>query len=185
LLVEHALDWLAKHPGRRRALDVGTGSGCIAVALASQVPDLQLLAVDLSLPALRVARENLSRHRLAQRITLAQTDLLGGIHPRPQARFDLITANLPYIPDTTLALSPALRYEPPIALSGGTAGTALIERLLSDIPKVIAPGGLLLLEIEATIGAAVQDLVRLLLPGCTAQLLPDLAGHDRLVVVQT
>lgn len=185
LLVEHALDWLAKHPGRRRALDVGTGSGCIAIALASRVPDLHLLAVDLSLPALQVASENLSRHQLAGRIALAQTDLLEGIYPHSHARFDLVTANLPYIPESSLALLPALRYEPPTALSGGTSGTALIERLLCDLPKVIAPSGLLLLEIEATIGAAVQELVQAWLPGCMLQVLPDLAGHDRLVIVQT
>ncbi len=184
LLVEHALDWLAKHPKRRKALEVGTGSGCIAVALASRVPDLNLLAVDISMPALRVARENLSRHQLEKRITLAQTNLLGGIHPDPQDRFDLVAANLPYIPETTLALLPALRYEPSIALSGGAGGTALVERLLKDIPEVIAPGGLLLLEIEATIGAAVQELVQSRLPGCMTQVLPDLAGHDRLVIAQ-
>jgi methylase of polypeptide subunit release factors len=119
------------------------------------------------------------------RIALAQTDLLGGIYPHSHARFDLVTANLPYIPESSLALLPALRYEPPIALSGGTTGTALIERLLCDLPKVIAPSGLLLLEIEATIGAAVQELVQAWLPGCTLQVLPDLAGHDRLVIVQT
>jgi len=184
LLVEHALDWLTKHPKRRKALEVGTGSGCIAVALASRVPDLHLLAVDISMPALRVARENLSRHQLGERITLAQTDLLGGIRPNPQDRFDLVAANLPYIPDTALALLPALRYEPRIALSGGAGGTALVERLLKDIPEVIAPGGLLLLEIEATIGAAVQELVESRLPGCMALVLPDLSGHDRLVIAQ-
>ncbi len=184
LLVEHALDWLAKHPKRRKALEVGTGSGCIAVALASRVPDLHLLAVDISMPALRVASENLSRHHLEKRITLAQTDLLGGLHPDSHNRFDLVAANLPYIPETALALLSALRYEPRIGLSGGAGGTALVERLLNDIPEVIAPGGLLLLEIEATIGAAVQELVQSRLPGCMAQVLPDLAGHDRLVIAQ-
>jgi release factor glutamine methyltransferase len=184
-LVEHALKWLASHPQKRHAIDIGTGSGCIAVALASQVADLHLLAVDISLSALQVARENISRHQLAQRIVLAQTDLIMGIHPTRNRRFDLVTANLPYIPETTLASLHPLRYEPRIALAGGAAGTDLIERLVRDIHLLIAPDGLLLLEIEATIGAAVQQLIQAFLPGAVVQVLSDLAGHNRLVVVQT
>lgn len=183
LLVEYALEWLVNHPLRRRAIDIGTGSGCIAVALASRMPDLHILAVDISLPALQVARENISHHQLAQRIALAQTDLLAGIQPRRLDRFDLIVANLPYIPEATLASLQALHYEPRIALNGGAAGTDLMERLLREIPRVITRGGLLLLEIEATIGPAIIRLIQTHLPGTNPKVLPDLAGYDRLVVV--
>ena len=184
-LVEHALDWLGKHHLRRKAVDVGTGSGCIPIALASRVPDLHILAVDVSMPAIQVARENISHHQMAERIHLAQTDLIEAIQPSSARRFDLVTANLPYIPEATLMALPTLRFEPRIALSGGVAGTDLIERLLMQVPQVIAPGGLLLLEIEATIGMAVQGLIRKFLPGAAVEVLPDLAGHDRLVIVQT
>ena len=184
-LVEHALSWLEKRPLRRRAVDVGTGSGCIAVALASRVPDLHVLGVDISMPALRVASENIKRHLLAERIFLLQADLLAPIFPHPKNRFDLIAANLPYIPKPALDSLPELRFEPELALYGGFTGTELIERLLKEIPHVISPGGLLLLEIEATIGGAVENLIQELLPGATVQVFPDFAGHDRLVAVET
>lgn len=184
-LVEHALDWLVEHPNRRQAVDVGTGSGCIAVALASRVPDLHILGVDVSMPALRVAWENIHRYQMAERICLLQADLLTPILPHPNNRFDLIAANLPYIPERTLDSLDDLRFEPELALYGGVTGTELIERLLKQIPHVISPGGLLLLEIEATIGRKVQDTILELLPEVAVRVLPDYAGHDRLVVVET
>src|SRR3990172_7706221 len=94
LLVDTALSWLSANPQRSRAVDLGTGSGCIAVALAMHCPDLELWAIDISAAALAVATRNLERYGLETRITLLQSDLFDGL----EAPFDLICANLPYIP---------------------------------------------------------------------------------------
>lgn len=186
LLVERALDWLRNHPKRRRVVDVGTGSGCIAVSLAMNHSDLWVVALDLSWEALKVARQNLSRYRLNQRVVLLQSDLVKPIHPATREdRFDLICANLPYIPEPTLRRLPRLRFEPYLALSGGVSGTELIERLVQRAPDLLSPGGLLLLEIEASLGNAVSNLVQTTLPQATVQVLPDIAGLDRLVMAQT
>jgi release factor glutamine methyltransferase len=140
LLVELALGWLCAHPDRRRAIDVGTGSGCIAAALTYHVPDLQVTAVDFSRAALRVARDNFKRLDLADRITLVQSDLLTGFG----RRFDLICANLPYIPTDTLPTLPVSRYEPRLALDGGERGLDVIQRLIDCVHERLSPGGLLL-----------------------------------------
>ncbi len=186
LLVERALDWLRNHPQRRRVADIGTGSGCIAVSLAINQPELLVVALDISWGALRVALQNVSRYQLNQRVILLQSDLVEPIHPAShEDRFDLICANLPYIPEQTLSYLPRLRYEPYIALSGGVGGTELIEKLVQRAPDLLAPGGLLLLEIEASLGNAVRNLVQTVFPQATVQVLPDLAGLERLVMAQT
>lgn len=186
LLVEHALRWLANHPGRRRAADIGTGSGCIAISLAVNQPDLLVVALDISWGALMVARQNIARYHLDQRVHLLQSDLLDAVQPAADdRRFDLICANLPYIPEETLVHLHQLRHEPIIALSGGATGTVFIEKLLRRAPDLLSPGGLLLLEIEASLGEKVHKLALSAFPHSTVQVLPDLAGLDRLVMVQT
>jgi release factor glutamine methyltransferase len=154
LLVETALAWLRAHPDRRQAVDVGAGSGCIAVSLAKLVPDLQVTAVDISSAALDVIRLNASRHGVAERIHCQQSDLLTGAH----GPFDLICANLPYIPTGTLADLPVAAYEPRQALDGGPDGLQVIRRLLDQSCLYLSPGGLLLVEIENRQGKAVMDL---------------------------
>lgn len=179
LLVEEALEWLRTNPGRWRAVDVGTGSGCIAVALAVNASALHVLACDLSLPALKVARQNAFRHGVGERVLCLQSDLL----PATGERFDLICANLPYIPSERL---PALRVsdrEPRLALDGGRMGLRYIRRLLEIAPHRLAPGGLMLLEIDASQGAQLCDLARRSFPDARLSVLPDLGGYDRLLKV--
>ncbi len=187
LLVEHALCWLRQFPLRRWAADVGTGSGCIAVSLAAEIWDLQIVATDISLPALRVARSNAIRHGVHERVHLLQCDLL----PLPPPgfayrRFDLICANLPYIPSFLLSELKVARYEPHLALNGGANGLSVIQRLLGLAPAWLAPGGMLLLEIEASQGPAVLSLAYDLFESARIRLYKDHAGKDRLleVVVQ-
>ncbi len=103
MLVEHALHWLVEHPARRSILDVGTGSGCIAVSLALNCPDARILASDISLEALLVARQNVLRHGVSDRVQLLQCDLL----PPTSLPFDLLCANLPYIPAADIPGSPS------------------------------------------------------------------------------
>ena len=182
-LVELALTWARERSGRLRLIDVGTGSGAIALALARHLPGAQVWAVDLSFAALRVARANAARHGLSERVHFLQVDLLtacGGPFPP----FDLIAANLPYIPADTLPDLPVSRHEPLLALDGGPDGLALIRRLLADTPRVLAPGGLLLLEIEATQGEQVTALAAQAFPGATIQVHQDYAGLPRVLSVE-
>ncbi len=210
LMVEQALRWLQARFGTRdvsacRVVDVGCGSGCVAIALAANFRGLpratsrglHVTAVDLSPQALEVARRNVERHALAGRVTLVQADMLP---PQPPV-FDLICANLPYIPSAKLDDLSVARWEPRSALDGGPDGLALIRRLLqqaaerlaerSPAPVFGAGGGLLLLEIELSQGMAVALLARQAFSRWEEQggnvqvdVLPDLAGLDRLVRVE-
>lgn len=180
LLVERALDWLRLHPQRRLAVDVGTGTGCIAVALAVHTPDVRLLACDLSLEALRVAQSNIHNHGVQGRVSCLQTDLL----PRTSQKVDLICANLPYIPSGTLQNLRVRRWEPFLALDGGPDGLNQIRRLLKNASGTLAPGGLALLEIEETQGEAALGLSRTAFPYAGVELMHDLAGRQRLICIQ-
>jgi len=180
LLVEQALGWLRANPGRRSALDVGTGSGCIALALAVNVPDLHILASDISSDALEQAGENLDRIAGQARVDFILADLI----PAVREPVDIICANLPYIPSDELAKLKVAVWEPRIALDGGPDGLSLIRRFLEQAPASLAPGGLLLMEIEAGQGKAALDLAGQAFPRAEIVLLPDLAGRDRLVRIR-
>jgi release factor glutamine methyltransferase len=180
LLVETALAWLKTHPRVHSAVEVGTGSGCIAVALTVHAPLLHLTATDCSPAALRVAQQNAQAHGVSGRISFQQADLLEGA-PTP---IHLLLANLPYIPTETLHTLPVYGREPTLALDGGAQGLDLIARLLEQARTRLGEGGLALLEIEAGQGEAVLDLARRAFPAALCSVLPDLAGLDRLLVIQ-
>lgn len=127
-----------------RALDVGTGSGVIALSLALKRPQAGVTGCDLSREALSLAAENAARHDLAERVPLIESDLLANT-PGPM---DVIVANLPYIPEADIKdLSREVRHDPPLALDGGADGLDLVRRLAAGAPAVLSPGGLLALEI--------------------------------------
>ncbi|MCC6190721.1 MAG: peptide chain release factor N(5)-glutamine methyltransferase [Anaerolineales bacterium] len=185
LLVDLAL---ARRPGR--ILDVGTGSGCIAVALAANLPQAVITAVDLSPAALAVARRNARRHGVLGRLTFLESDLLSALPAsslpapgRPASSFQLIAANLPYVDRGALCDLPVARHEPWLALDGGPGGLALVGRLLRQAGPWLAPGGALLLEIGAGQGPAAQSLAYAAFPAARCQVHPDLAGHDRVLEV--
>ena len=180
-LVEQGLDWLRSHPGSHLAADIGAGTGCIAVALAKNHPGLKVIASDISLAAMRLAAANIRRYNLERRIALIQADLI----PPTAARFGLICANLPYIPVETLERLKIHRWEPELALRGGLDGLELIRRLVAQAPRYLAASSLLLLEIESRQGEAVRSLVSEAFPRARIELLADLAGHDRLVRVES
>ena len=180
LLVEQALAWLKNHANQRRVADVGTGSGCIAVSLAKNQPDLRLIATDLSQAALDVARENASRHGVVDRIEWKKINLLDD-YP---GKLDLVVANLPYIPSATLDNLPVSKYEPRSALDGGPDGLRFINELLRDAKRWWASGGAILLEIEAGQGESALRLADELLPGASITLLPDLAGLPRILKIE-
>lgn len=129
----------------RRAADVGTGSGCLAILLAHRFPRARVDAIDNSAAALAVARINVRRHRLGARIALHRSDVFASV---PPARYDLIVCNPPYEPSALMrTLPPEFRREPRAALDGGPDGLAVIRRLLAQAPARLAPDGLLLLEV--------------------------------------
>jgi release factor glutamine methyltransferase len=179
LLVVNAISWLHAHPNCRSAADVGTGSGCIGIALAVNVPDLRVTATDVSTEALEVARRNAICHCVDQRMDFVCTDLL----PKGGA-FDIVAANLPYIPTNTLQNLPVFGREPTLALDGGSDGMLFIRRLLREVPKRLLPGGLLLIEIEASEGLAALSYAYDVLSEGHLHLHKDLAGRDRLLEVQ-
>lgn len=180
LLVEQALAWLQEGPERERVADVGAGSGCIGISLAVHAPHVRVLATDLSLAALRVVRRNAARHGVTERVWPVCGDLLTPC----RAVFDLIVANLPYIPRKTLRRLAVYEREPALALDGGSDGLESIRRLLEQAPARLAPGGLLLLEIEASQGARVRSLAAQVFPEAEISIHPDLAGRDRILEVR-
>jgi release factor glutamine methyltransferase len=183
-LVELGLEFLAQTPAGPqggRVLDVGTGSGILAVTLAVKCPAARLVASDLSAGALAVARSNAARHGVAGRIRFVQSDLLSAFSPQA---CDLLLANLPYIPSADLRNLAVFKHEPTLALDGGPDGLELVGRLLAEAPRVMAAGGRLLLEIEDTRGPAAKARAQSVFPSARVTLHPDLAGLDRVVEVR-
>jgi HemK-like putative methylase len=134
--------------------DVGTGSGCVAVAVAHYVPEAVVWASDDAPAALRVAAVNVAAHGLEERVTLLEGDLL---EPLPSG-LDMICANLPYLRDD-LELPREVRSQPAHALFAADGGSQLVRRLLRDAPGRLAPGGVVLAEIDPAIeDAVVQEL---------------------------
>lgn len=179
LLVEAAGEFLRHRPWVHLAADVGTGSGCIAVTLLAEFPGISFLASDLSLGALRVAKKNAAAHRVGPRLRAVQMDLLAGTRDA----FHLICANLPYVPSQDLGDLDVAKREPRLALDGGPDGLAHVRRILAGLPLWLAPGGRAILEIGADQGPAALSCIPITRPGLRARLHKDLAGHDRLVVI--
>jgi release factor glutamine methyltransferase len=158
LLVEAALHRLPRDaPGT--ALDVCTGSGCIAISLAAERPQATVLATDLSPDACALARENAQALGVADRVTVLHGDLYA---PLPsEARFDVVVSNPPYIASGEIpTLSAEVRREPHLALDGGPDGLVLIRKVIEGARRVLKPGGLLAMEIGETQGAALKALLQ-------------------------
>lgn len=181
LLVEKALEWTQHQPEPCLAVDIGTGSGCIAIALAKNNPNLTIFATDISYPALRTAYSNAIQHEVVDQVKFLQADLI----PPISANFDLICANLPYIPTQTLRKLEISGREPDLALDGGVNGLIFISRLLEEAPEFIVPGGILLIEIESSQGDEIYNLALQAFPKAAIDVLPDLAGRDRIITIQT
>jgi release factor glutamine methyltransferase len=178
LLVETALR-LA--PGARRILDVGTGSGAVAAALARELPAARVCASDVSADALAVARVNLARH--APRVVLWRGDLLAPLRP---AAFDLVVANPPYVADAELAgLEPEVRdHEPRLALAAGPDGLAVLRALVAEAPRVLVPGGWLVVEMGAGQAPAVDRLARASGRWVRVEVARDHAGIERVLAAR-
>jgi release factor glutamine methyltransferase len=161
-----------------RIIDVGTGSGIIAVTLAKHLPHAAVIATDISRDALTVACINAQRH--AVNVHFVQADLLAGL----VGQFDVIAANLPYIDGAELQNLLVVKWDPAVALDGGTEGLALFRRLLAQMPARLSPDGLLALEIGYDQGQAVCGICAAALPDAQVTLHQDLAGIDRIVLAR-
>ncbi len=144
-IAERFRPWLAERP-IERILDIGTGCGCIAVACALAFPEARVDATDVDTAALELARRNIARHRLADRIALHLADVYDGLPPG--RRYDLIVSNPPYVDAAAMAALPAeYRCEPASALAAGADGLAVIERILAGARERLTADGLLVVEV--------------------------------------
>jgi len=181
-LVEAVLENLTSEPGS--ILDVGTGSGVIAVTLALEFPSTLVIGTDISLEALNLARRNGTMHRV-ENLDLVAMDLLDAVASAQRfAGFDALVANLPYIPsDDLFSLQPEVRIGDPLsALDGGCDGTTVIQRLLPAAAGALLPDGLLALEIGENQAMAVTDILSK--DACNWKSISvkrDLAGVERVI----
>jgi release factor glutamine methyltransferase len=167
---------LAKGQEKPTIVDVGTGSGALAIAVAKNHPGAQLTAIDLSPEALAVAQRNAAKHGVAERIRFLQGDLLSP--SSPDERFDFILSNPPYIATEDISKLPVgvRQYEPTVALDGGPGGYQVIERLIKAAGEYLKPGGHLLVEI----GAPQEERVRALFgPQAGFELGPTIRDYSR------
>jgi release factor glutamine methyltransferase len=141
-----------------RIVDVGTGSGCIALALAKELPHAEIHATEISPSALEIARANAARHQLEDRVHFHQTDLLHGLE---RGGFDFVVSNPPYVGESEEdQVQPEVRkYEPRNAVFAGATGLEVIERLIPQARESLRPGGWLVMEISGTIAERVRELL--------------------------
>ena len=180
--IEFARSYIANNKKAITIVDVGTGSGAIAIALARNIPGSLIYAADISAAALEVAAVNIAVYKLAERIITVQSDLLQQIN----TGVDIITANLPYIPQSGMRqLQPEIAdYEPDLALEGGVRGTEFIIRLLGQVSGKIEPRGAVFLEIGEGQEDDIVPVIARRLPGSGVTLIKDLAGVQRVIKIE-
>jgi release factor glutamine methyltransferase len=175
-VIETVLE-LARMKQSPRIIDVGTGSGCIALALAAELPWARVEAVDISPPALEVARANAARLQLDHRIVFSQRDLLAGV---AADSYDFVVSNPPYVPESEpeKAQREVREFEPKVAVFAGESGLEVYRRLVPQARAALKPGGWLVVEIGFSQAAAVQELLR---DWAELRMAPDLQGIPRVV----
>jgi release factor glutamine methyltransferase len=175
LLVEKAIAY-ARQYGFSSIADIGTGSGCIAVSLAVNLPELTIYATDVSLPALEVAEENALTYHVKDRLNLIWGNLLSVL----PLKVDMIVANLPYVKTNEIKSL----FEPQMALDGGVAGLDKINELCRQLPGKLNPKGMLLLEIGQGQAQSVINNLHNTFPSSFIEIAKDLAGIERVVTVR-
>ena len=180
-IVELALEILRPDQSAR-LLDIGAGSGCLAISILKELPNPRAVATDISASALKVARRNAERHGVTDRLRLIESDLFSAM--ASDDVFDLLVSNPPYVPEADLkSLQPEVQYEPAAALAGGVDGLATIRRILRDAPRLLCAGGYLIFEI----GFGQSESVGALVGARDWQMIEirrDLQGIPRTVVVR-
>lgn len=185
-LVEQAVSILRGGPPNANLLDLCTGSGCVALAVIKNVPDARAVATDISDPALQIAKNNAAAIGLAERVDFFSGDLYAALGDAPPRRFDVITANPPYIPSQAIdTLMPEVsRFEPRLALDGGSDGLQLIGRIINDSPHYLAAEGYLLLETGCDQTEQAAELIAATGQFSPARIVTDSAGHRRCVIAR-
>lgn len=188
-LLEHVVQWRRATPGHAQGAiaDIGTGSGCIAVSLAAQLSDAQIVATDISQEALELARANAQRHSVADQIEFRLGPGLEPLTLRPgSGQFDVICSNPPYIPDHQWAeVAPNVRqYEPASALRGGGDGLDVIRPLIRGAGELLRPGGQLVVEIADCQRDAALELAGASKMLANPVVLKDHEGYWRVLVAQ-
>lgn len=176
ILVEQALAYLGDKK-KLNVLDLGTGSGCLAISLAKNNPDHNYLATDISKDALKVAKTNVRKNKV--KIKFLASDLFAKINKQ---KFDLVLANLPYLSRQQMS-EPSLKHEPKNALVSGKEGLDHYQRLLSQIKSHLNKNFLILLEIDPEQDKKIIPLIQKYLPQSSVEILADLAGKNRLVKI--
>jgi len=183
-LVERVLAWIESAPQKKpRVIDVGTGSGAIALALAKHAKRARIVAVDISRKALDQASKNARAQRLNKRVMFKRSDLLSHV----QGPFDCIVANLPYLTNEQLKTIPTdvKDFEPSYALAGGPDGLFWYEKLLPQARIVLPKGGVIFLEIGPNLKMGIERLVKTILPSSTVlRFHQDLSGRIRIAEIQ-
>jgi release factor glutamine methyltransferase len=174
VLVQLAVAWAREAARPVRVADVGTGSGCIAIAVAHYAPDAEVWASDISGEALEVAARNVAKHSLETRVHLACGDLM---EPLP-GTFDLVCANLPYVA-AGAKLPVEVRSQPSVALYASGEGGELVARLLEAAPARLSQGGRVLAEVDPSIVASVSGIAHRSFTG--HRIHNDLGGHERVL----
>ena len=175
LLDERLAPWVARPGAVRSALDLCTGSGCLAILLALAFPRARVDAADLSPTALAVARINIGRYRLKRRVRPIRSNLFSALRGK---RYDLIVSNPPYVTESSMKNLPReYRHEPAIGLAGGQDGLDIVREILEQAPAHLNPGGLLVVEV----GAGREDLERAF-PRLTFAWPETAAGHAVFIV---
>lgn len=174
-LVQVALQTMARREDIRRVLEVGTGSGCVVVTLEIEMEDRSYFASDISMAALKVARENAREYGSEPKIGWVQADLLRGL----RGPFDLICANLPYIASDKLADLKVGAREPNLALDGGPDGLDPFRSFVSQLRRCLRPGGEVVLELDPAQMEAAESILEDSIPLESAQTHDDLSGRAR------
>lgn len=170
--------------------DIGTGSGCMTVALLTQMKGARAVATDISADALDVARINAVRHGVADRVDFVRGDLTAPLREFPATRGDAslhyIVSNPPYIPDDEWdAVEPNVKdHEPHLALRGGVDGLDLVRRMIADGPALLKPGGMMLIEVAAARAGQALELARGQKDLADARIVQDFAGLPRVIVAR-
>ncbi len=176
LLVEQAIR-LAEDGAVSAVAEIGTGCGAVAISLALHLPRAKIYATDISTSALKVARFNCEKHRVADRVCLLRGNML---HPLPEP-VDIIIANLPYVREAELPQVGSAGFEPLLALNGGVDGLDKIRQLCGQAGDRLCPQGSLLLEIGQGQATAVTALLSRLFPSAEVEVMPDLSSIERVV----
>lgn len=180
-LVELAINWLQSHTQAKVVLDIGTGSGCIAITLlkSRKLQLAQATACDLSLEALKLAQQNARLNGVQDRLHLVQSDLSTSF----TGPIDIVCANLPYIPSARLPMLDVSRHEPRLALDGGSDGFELYRQLFSDLAGKMAADSLILCEIDLTQEKSGAKLAQQVFPSAEVSVIRDYDGLPRVLSI--